>query len=248
MKDRQKLLLTTLKDRNFLTINDLAKVMHYSASTIRRDLKELENNGLVQRIHGGALVLKPNEIETPTTIKQHLNLNEKKYIAALASGYVENRQSIFLDSSSTANVLAKSLDAFNDLNITTTNLETATYLSLHTQNKVNIMGGNVRDTYSSGMLTARNLKNYVFDISFISCRGFSLKYGVTDKVESESSLKHTLTECTKKLVLLIDSNKMGLIFPYRDCELSQIFAVVTDKKPDKKYNKIFEKNNVEVVY
>ena len=90
MKDRQKLLLTILKDKNFLTISDLAKHMHYSASTIRRDLKELENNGLVQRIHGGALVLKPNEIETPTTIKQHINLTEKKYIAALASGYVEN--------------------------------------------------------------------------------------------------------------------------------------------------------------
>ena len=104
------------------------------------------------------------------------------------------------------------------------------------------------DTYSSSMVTARNLRNYVFDISFMSCRGFSLEYGVTDKVESESSLKHTLIECSKKLVLLIDSNKMGLIFPYKDCELSQISAVVTDKKPAKKYSKLFEKNNVEVVY
>ena len=248
MKDRQKLLLTILKDKNFLTISDLAKHMHYSASTIRRDLKELENNGLVQRIHGGALVLKPNEIETPTTIKQHINLTEKKYIAALASGYVENRQNIFLDSSSTANILAKNLAAFSDLNIATTNLETAIYLNLHTQNKINVIGGRMIDTYSSSMITARNLRNYVFDISFMSCRGFSLEYGVTDKVESESSLKHTLIECSKKLVLLVDSNKMGLVFPYRDCKLSQIFAVVTDKRPAKQYSKLFEKNNVEVVY
>ena len=96
------------------------------------------------------------------------------------------------------------------------------------------------DTYSSSMITARNLRDYVFDISFMSCRGFSLEYGVTDKVESESSLKHTLIECSKKLVLLIDINKMGLIFPYRDCKLSQIYAVVTDKKPAKKYSKLFE--------
>ena len=73
--------------------------------------------------------------------QQHINLTEKKYIAALASGYVENRQNIFLDSSSTANILAKNLAAFNDLNISTTNLETAIYLNLHTQNKINVIGG-----------------------------------------------------------------------------------------------------------
>ncbi|WP_410476883.1 sugar phosphate isomerase family [Lactobacillus helsingborgensis] len=65
---------------------------------------------------------------------------------------------------------------------------------MHTQNKINVIGGRMIDTYSSSMITARNLRDYVFDISFMSCRGFSLEYGVTDKVESESSPKHTLID------------------------------------------------------
>lgn len=248
MNKRQEFLLTLLKEKNFLTITEISKLLHYSDSTVRRDLKVLSDNGLVQRINGGAFVLKPNEIETPTTIKQHLNLSEKKYIASLAAGFIENRQNIFLDSSSTANTLSHFLEAFKDLNITTTNLETAIYLNLHTQNKINVLGGTLIDTNTSGMIAASYLKNYVFDVSFMSCRGLSLKYGVTDRVESESNLKHSLLECTKKMVLLIDNTKFGQVLPYKDCELNQLSALVTDKKPTTSFNELLEENKVEVVY
>lgn len=248
MNERQNRLLALLQERNFITISDLSKSLHYSTSTIRRDLNALADKGLVQRIHGGVIGLKANEVETPTTIKQHLNLNEKKYIAELASAYVENRQSVFLDSSSTVNILSHYLGSFKDLNIVTTNLETAIYLNLHTKNKVSVIGGSVIDTYTSSIITVNYLRRYVFDISFMSCRGLSLKYGVTDKVESESSLKQTLLSCTKKSVLLIDSSKFGQTLPYKDCELSQISSIVTDKKPDRDYCELFDRNNIDIVY
>lgn len=248
MNERQEHLLMLLKDKNYLTIAELSKVLHYSPSTIRRDLKMLANKGLVKRTHGGAIRLKANEIETPTTIKQHINLSEKKYIAQLASAYVQNRQNIFIDSSSTANILARCLGSFKDLNIVTTNLETAIYLNLHTQNKISIIGGNMVDTYTSSMITVNYLMNYVFDISFMSCRGVSLKYGVTDKVESESNVKQALIKRTKKSILLVDSAKFGQALPYKDCELCQISAIVTNEKPDEQFSKLFEQNGVEIVY
>ncbi|WP_228706358.1 MULTISPECIES: DeoR/GlpR family DNA-binding transcription regulator [Lactobacillus] len=153
-----------------------------------------------------------------------------------------------MDNSSTANILARCLGTFKDLNIVTTNLETAIYLNLHTQNKISIIGGNMIDTYTSSMSTVEYLMDFVFDISFMSCRGVSLKYGVTDKVESESNVRRALIKRTKKSILLVDSAKFGQALPYKDCELCQISAVVTNEKPDKQYNEFFERNGVEIVY
>ncbi|MCX8725966.1 DeoR/GlpR transcriptional regulator [Lactobacillus panisapium] len=55
MNERQEYLLMLLKEKNYLTIDELSKVLHYSPSTVRRDLKKLSSKGLVKRIHGGVI-------------------------------------------------------------------------------------------------------------------------------------------------------------------------------------------------
>lgn len=248
MNNRQQRILGILKDQRFLTVGELASLIHFSKSTIRRDLDDLEKSNLIQRTHGGALYLKPNEIEMPTNVKENVRAKQKHYIAGLATNYIQENQTIFLDGSSTCTILAKDLSSFEHLTVITTNLVTATYLSLNTQNKVIIVGGTMSDVLASSAYSAAYIKNYVYDLAFFSCRGLNKKFGITDRLESEASIKQAMVSHAKNNILLIDSQKFGQTFTFEDCQMNELQTIITNKKPSEDYQKFISDNNVELVY
>lgn len=248
MNDRQNRILAILKEKQFLTISEIAKSINYSESTVRRDLNKLETQEIVKRTHGGALLLKPHQIEMPTEYKQNIHWRQKDYLARLATGYIEDNQFIFLDGSSTSNTLAHYLNKTDNLRIVTTNMSTATYLSIHTRNEIYAIGGLMNDTFTSSTMALENLNRFNYDLAFISCRGISPKYGITDRVESEAEIKQTVVRRSEHSILLADDSKFSQAFPYVDCEVGQLSAVVTNKEPNTEYMKMFKDNGVEVVY
>lgn len=153
MKDRQLKIIKLLERSRFLSVSQLSKQLHYSQSTIRRDLQVLEKADFLERFHGGALLLRPDEHEMPTDVKANLHTKEKNYIASLASEYIQDNQVIFLDGSSTSNILAHNLLNFQNLFIATTNMSTAIYLSKNSSNKILALGGIMKDVIGTSTLT-----------------------------------------------------------------------------------------------
>lgn len=248
MNTRQNDFINILNENKYLSFSKLAEKLHYSESTIRRDANYLSKEGFVKVQRGGVLYIEKENIEAPIEYKKNVNQKEKKYIAALASEYIETNQVIFLDGSSTSNALSTYLRNFKSLNIYTTNLDTALYLAHHTQNKVNVIGGQVNDVIVSGTSANWNIAQMYYDIAFISCRGIDLKYGITDRLQSESSIKRLIGSHAKKLILLVDDSKFDQSFTYLDFQLNSIDCLVTNKKPEPRYIDFCKENQIELAY
>lgn len=248
MNNRQKRLLDLLREHRFMTVSTLAEILHYSPSTIRRDLNVLEKTRLVQRTAGGALAIQEKYIEAPQSFKQSIHRKEKRYIANLAMEYISEYNSLFLDSSSTSSIVARTLSNYRHLTVITPNLCTALEIEKNTDNMVYTLGGRLQDVLCNGVETNQYAADFLVDIAFISCRGLVLPTGIYDQLENEAKLKQTFRDQAKKVVLLIDHHKFDHKYLFRILPLIRLDAIVTDEKPAKKYIDCFEKNNIELVY
>ena len=246
--NRRQDLLKLLNTQKYMSFVDLAKALHYSESTIRRDCLILEKEGLISKRKGGVLSLDKQDIEAPTLYKKGVNPKEKTYIASLASEYLQPEQTIFLDGSSSVNAMSPFLKSFDNLRVYTTNIDTAVYISHNTNNDVNIIGGHLKDVIVNGPEAIWNIAQMNYDVAFISCRGIDLEHGVTDRLLEESGIKRIIGAHTKRLILLVDSSKFNKTFTYLDLQLNALNALVTDTKPSQEYIDFCKKNQIELVY
>ncbi|MFL2029049.1 DeoR/GlpR family DNA-binding transcription regulator [Loigolactobacillus zhaoyuanensis] len=243
-------MLNLLKEHKYVSVNKLANILNYSKSTIRRDLTNLSKIKLVQRTPGGAILIRDQYTEDPLDVRQYANANKKKIIADLAIDYIENYASVFLDSSSTCFFLAKKLKQKKHVVIVTPNLITVSYLELNTDNSVYCIGGKVTDQRSGGPESEMATQNYFVDIMFFSCRGIDDSLGVSDRVETEASIKRAMSKQAKKVVLLVDSTKFDNHFLFKSIEMANIDVIISDKKPDKLFceNLLKENHHMEIIY
>ncbi|MCY3024903.1 DeoR/GlpR family DNA-binding transcription regulator [Aerococcus sp. JJEM-2022a] len=202
--ERRISILNLLRKNKYMSLRNLAKNIAYSESTVRRDLNILERQNLVKRIRGGAIPIDESLIENRQSVKQNINTLLKKEIADLAIDFVEDYQTIFLDSSSTSQSLAHLLTRKNNLNIFTPNLVTARLLESGKSNNVFLLGGKMRDSICEGKFVLDTISQLNFDIAFISTRGFSVNHGFSERIESESSIKQLVKQKSDKVVMLID--------------------------------------------
>ncbi|GFZ27436.1 DeoR/GlpR family DNA-binding transcription regulator [Lactobacillus corticis] len=248
-QSRQRIILELLKKYKYLRISKMAEILHYSTSTVRRDLIALEQQNLVQRVNGGALLIESKFTEAPVDIKKRIHLDEKRHIGALASNLINKNQSIFIDGSSTTFNLCQFLDPSLNLTLYTTNIDTAGYLIRNYSNfSVTIFGGELYDFEAGGNQTIVQLQQHVFDIAFLSCRGLDKKFGITDRLEKEAILKRTLENHAKKIVLLIDDSKFDEVLNFKDLSLSMVDVVVTNKKPSNEYLNLFRSKHIKVMF
>ena len=127
--ERHNQILRYLETHSSVTVQELAKSLYASPSTIRRDLSELESMGFLQRVHGGAVLTTGNNFDTPASIRRTQQQAEKQRIADLASRFLSNSSNYFFDSSSTVSYLALKLVDYLDVRIATNGLGILSSLS-----------------------------------------------------------------------------------------------------------------------
>jgi DeoR family transcriptional regulator, fructose operon transcriptional repressor len=205
---RQSIIIEELEKKDIIFIEDLVKIFeNVSESTIRRDLKNLEEEGQIHMLRGGGVKLKLSSYDIPVGEKQFLFKEEKERIARLAASLVKNDEVIYIDSSTTCLAMIKYL---NDKNITviTTNIQVLTEIDNHSINCI-IVGGEVNKTLDSvaGPLTDENLGKLYFDKSFLGTSGYSLKNGINTPDFREASKKMIVKNNSKDCYVLADSSK-----------------------------------------
>ncbi len=231
--ERREEILEILNKNKSVTVEELATELFVSGATIRRDLRDMEKQGLIKRSHGGAMAFKSSAEETAFAIRQQQNIIAKKSIAKLASKLIKNGDSVFIDSSSTVGAVVPLLNNFQYLSVTTTGLRNALLLSETNNVKIYIAGGQIQNHSNSiiGTDTMDYIARIHADVSLISCSGVGIDSGFTDSSIEQSKLKQQMRKNSNVLAVLCDSTKFGKTFLCRNFLFDEVDYLITDKTP-----------------
>jgi len=234
---RQKQILDYLDAHQFLKLSAVSEELGVSESTIRRDLDKLENDGIVERTHGGALLSKKMRVEPAFSSSEKTYPDEKMWIGLAASKLVESGDTIFLGSGSTTAQIANHLNLREDLkdvNIITNNISAALSIN-HREIQVYLLGGNLRINANAvgGNFAVNNINLVYSDKAFIGADGLSFKYGCTSPVEEEAEISRLMLEHTYgQTVLVADHGKWGVVCNYPFAKLADFRVIITDQAMD----------------
>lgn len=210
--ERRQSLLDILRKQPGLRVPELAQALGVSEGTVRNDLNALEQQGLLTRVHGGAVLHPQDQFQNNPFMKRyHQNAAAKLAIAREAAALVQDGASILMDASSTAFYFAKALATRQRLRVMTNGFEVARELAQNTTNLVILIGGVVNNESSSvtGLLSEHIIEELHIEKAFLSCSGFSLERGMTEVHLAEAQLKRKVIESSQELYALVDASKFG---------------------------------------
>lgn len=268
--ERKAKIIDLLKSQSSVSVNILADMLHTSRETIRRDLKELESEGILTRTHGGA-ISKSNSRpvgtsakygdtvlnnEYPFALRHVRNIPEKKVIAEKAASFIENRDTIFIDNSSTTLFLLDYIPREMHLTIITNSIKVlleAAKLESPNLSLISLAGFYNCNNYSLyGTRTIKSAEDFFPNKSFISCTGVTLENRLTDISLNEVDTKKALIAKSKETYLLADHTKFEINGPFYLSDFDAIDYIVTDKydyTPQTANNirTITSKNNIKII-
>ncbi len=229
--ERHQFIINKINQEGQVKVVTLCEELKVSSVTIRKDLKFLEDKGLLFRTHGGATLTNPYTIERPVNEKEKIHLSEKMRIGAAAAKLVEPNDSILIASGTTVQALAKSIQPGKNLTVITSALNVALEFMHHPEIDVLQLGGLLRKSSSS--VTGPYAKNILADFScsklFLGVDGIDLDYGLTTANVMEAHLNREMIRISQKTIVLADSTKFGRRGFGKICEFDDIDEIITDK-------------------
>ncbi|MFD0931746.1 DeoR/GlpR family DNA-binding transcription regulator [Psychroflexus salinarum] len=227
---RHKSILEQLDKDNYVSVQHLCDLFEVSAVTIRKDLKFLEDKGLLFRTHGGATSQNPYIIDRHVSEKEKLNVTEKEAIAKAAVELIKPNDSIMIASGTTMQALAKALTIEEQLNITTSSLNVSLELTKSPYYDILQLGGTVRHSSSSvtGHFSQAVLENISCNLLFLGVDGIDINHGCTTTSLEEAMLNKKMIASAQKVIVLADSSKFNRKGFGKICDLSEIHHIITD--------------------
>lgn len=229
---RQKEILNIIQAEETAQVADLARRLGVSELTIRRDLEILSRKGLVERCFGGASLLRKLFREPDYDTKARQSAAEKRSIALLAAGLVEEGETICVNSGSTTfEVLKAILETGKRLVIVTNNAGIFSLLGNAGHAKVVFTGGVYRAVSRSvsGPMSLPVLEGIYATKAFIGVDGFSFERGLTTPVEEEALTTKAMIEHTVgKVYAVFTAAKIGVVSNFKTVDADKIGCVITD--------------------
>lgn len=248
-EERLENIFIYIKQKKFVTVEELAQKMVVSPMTIRRDLNNLCEQGRVERCHGGAQLPQNLISEMDFNIKQAQNQDKKQEIARKALGFIKERDTIYLDSGTTTCELAKLLCDFDKpISVVTNDLNVAMILS-DSEIDLTIVGGNVQKKTRSifGHASEQFLKQFRFSKAFMGGSSVGDQFDLFSPTYDKAYLKKFIIDLANQSYLLVDSSKF-----YRQSmclieNISRFSAVITDKKFDQEERQKINDLNIHMI-
>jgi DeoR family transcriptional regulator of aga operon len=229
-EERRRAICEIVSREGRVVVKDLARRFSTSYVTIRNDLESLHSHGLVKRTHGGALPPQAGALLDPSLReKENLHPAEKQRIAEASAALVRERESVILDSGTTATAVARALRKFRSLTVITNAVNIAAELA-GTPIEVVLTGGTLRKNSFSlvGPLAEDSLHRLSADIMFLAVDGFDVRYGLTTPNLLESRVNRVMMEIARKTIVICDSSKFGRRSLSLIAPPSAIHHVITD--------------------
>ena len=233
-KDRIHAITTQLVQERSVAVNALAQQFHTSRETIRRDLNELEQQGIAIRTHGGAVLADHVGGQFYFRSRIEVNSPQKMKIGKFAARMVNDGDTIFLDASTTCLYLAKQLV---DKHVTVITNSVQILFELINFEHITLIstGGVIRpkemDFHGAG--AEANISNFYAQKVFFSTTGFDIDYGATSSFEVIARIQRIMIQNAANVVFLCDQSKFGKICYNRVADSEELNYIVTDGKlPD----------------
>jgi DeoR/GlpR family transcriptional regulator of sugar metabolism len=230
LEERRQAILKLVNAHGRVAVNELSEQFGVSEVTIRADLQALVEQDLVVRTYGGAIATNYNLVELALIQRRQQHVTEKLRIGAAGAALVADSEAVFLDSSSTALVVAQHIKQRRDLTIITNSLVIAQEM-LGLSNVTVVMPGGMlhHDTVSlidPGGLAF--LEKYHIQKGFFGTYGLSLDAGLTDVSAPESEIKHPLVGMCHKVIVVLDGSKWGRVGVTSYAGLADVDTIITD--------------------
>ncbi len=248
--ERRNRILEKLQEDKKVVVSELSQLYNVSEETIRRDLDKLDKDGLCVKSYGGAIINENTNIDMPFNVRKKRNVTGKQQIAELVAELIQDGDHIMLDASTTAVFVAKAIKNKQNLTVITNSIEIIIELSDVPEWTIVSSGGTVKSGYLAmiGAHAVERLSSFNVEKSIISCKGFDQERGFTDSNEQFSHAKQAMLRAGEKKILAVDSSKFGTVSFSKIGDLNNVDVVVTDKKPDSEWMKLFAEYDITCLY
>lgn len=230
--ERQFRIVEIVNQQGAVEVPELAQSLGVSEITIRRDLDKLSEEGLVIRSHGGALSVRQvsTAFDPPYEMKRRVRMEEKRLIGAAAASFVQDDETLILDSGSTTFQMVPHLGAYKNLTVVTNDLIIATELSRTTSHRVVILGGLVRQGIFStwGHYVESMLSELAVNRAFMAADAVQAKQGIMNATLDEVPHKRLMLSAARHRYLLVDHSKFFKTALAKVCDLTEVNHVITD--------------------
>lgn len=245
--ERRSKILQVLDEQGQVNVSNLSEMLGVSEVTIRNDLDKLEKNKLLIRAHGGAF--KTSNIALTVTEKKKINLDVKRKIGAKAASFIEENDSIILDSGTTTFEISNNLGRFEKLTVISNALDIVNNLVKYEHLEVFMPGGYLKEFSMSlvGPMAERNFRQVQCRKLFLGVDGIKPDVGVYTHYMEEAYLNQIMIDSADEVIVVADSSKFkrsGLAYI---CGLERVHKVITDSAIEEESIRMLQKNNIEVV-
>jgi DeoR family transcriptional regulator, fructose operon transcriptional repressor len=227
--ERQQAIMQMLRAEGRIDASKVAHDLAVTNETIRKDLIVLERQGLLRRVHGGALPIGDLTYE-PDVVARTEFAEEKDRIAKAALAHVPTSGSVIIDAGSTTSRLAGLFPDDRDLNVFTNALPIALALLSRPRITVYTLGGRLRSrtVATVGQWTTRMLADLNVDVAFLGTNGVSRERGLTTPDPAEAEVKRFMLGSARRKILLADHSKVGRVSLCKHADLTDIDLFITD--------------------
>ncbi len=250
-RERIEELADLLDKRGKMSLEQLEGIFpNVSQMTLRRDLFQLEQDGRIIRVRGGAMSVK--EVQKVSgeayTKKTTINTDAKIVIAQKAAALIDEGTCVFLDGGTTAMYLSREIPDKN-CTIFTNGIAVAMELSQKKNVNITVVGGQLmKDNLSTSSPASKDYFDSTnFEIAIVSATAFTPEHGFSCNSQIESELLKNVFKKARQVYMMLDSSKIGKINPYTFAKLEDIDVLITDDHFPKEYKQIFEEHNIVVM-
>jgi DeoR/GlpR family transcriptional regulator of sugar metabolism len=247
--ERRQSILNLIEKEGALQVNELVRRFSVSEMTLRRDLAALERQGLLRRVHGGAISDRGRSFEPPFLARRAAHQEEKRRIGQAAAALIKNGDSITLDVGTTTLEIARNLAEKQDLTVLTPSFQVAAVLSSQPGIRLILTGGILRPGELSlvGHVAERTFQDFYVDKLFLGAAGIDLQAGLTEYNLEDTLVKHAMLRSAKQVILVADASKFNRVAFAAIAPMKSIHTIITDASLDSATVTQLRKMDIDVI-
>ena len=250
-EERQTIIKAELLEKKSISVAELAQRYDVSFETIRRDIKELEKEGIAKKIYGGAVLAERAAGDFRFSDLANIMVDTKQKMAQTAAQAIRRSDCIYIDFSTTCGQMADIIGAMNSpVNVMTSSLDVMAKLEDKSHVSLISVGGewDTENRAFMGTTSVQTLHMYHLDKAFISCRAISMAHGLSDKSGAESELRKAIIESANQVFLVVDHTKFDRMAFVKTAGFEKISAVITDEEPSAEWKHFFKERDIELCW
>ena len=238
-----------LQEHGRASVSKLSERFGVSEVTVRKDLRALEEEHVLIRTHGGAVLAEHYKFDLPFDAQAALHAEEKRRIGQVAAARVRDGDAIILSSGSTPAQVARHLEGRKGLTVLTSSIRIASELISNEEVDVLMLGGQLHSATASvaGPYTEQMLRDHAVQKLFLATDGCDIRHGLTTTSMMEAHLQRIMMEVAAEVIVVADASKFGRRGLSRISGVEEIDVFVTDDRVSEPDVRHLEEAGVEVV-